>query len=258
MSLLPTPDVGRTVAEAFVAMHLGHLVCDDVAGSVEFSGGQRAADTALAAFDVSGYARNRSEVLPVARRGASALSPYIRHGLLTLPQVWQHVAGGPERDVKKFRDELLWQEFARHWYSRLGSKTRSGVRNALPPTTASDVATGWDRRMACMNNTIGELTADGWLVNQTRMWLSSHWSVRNGMAWQDGEDYFFQHLLDLGQPIVSDGSGQPARGRRSITGSAVTKLRSARRCSATCARSSSGVQSPTGRRTHRSIRSRSL
>ena len=196
MKLLPTPDVGRAAAGAFVATHLGHLVCDDVAGSVEFLGGQRAADAALAAFDVSGYARNRSEVLPVARRGASGLSPYIRHGLLTLPQVWQHVAGGPERDVKKFRDELLWQEFARHWYSRLGAKTRQGVRNALPPTTASDVAIGWDRRMACMNNTIGELTTDGWLVNQTRMWLSSHWSVRNGMAWQDGEDYFFRHLLD--------------------------------------------------------------
>ena len=118
MSLLPTPGIGRAAAEAFVARHLRHLVCDGVAGSIEFRGGQRAADAALAAFDVSGYARNRSEVLPVSRRGASALSPYIRHGLLALPQVWQHVAGGPERDVKKFRDELLWQEFARHWYSR--------------------------------------------------------------------------------------------------------------------------------------------
>ena len=196
MTRLPTPEPGQGAAEAFVSEHLSHLVCDDVKGSREFRGGQTAADAALAAFDVSGYARNRNEVLPVSRRGASALSPYIRHGLLSLPQVWQHVEGGPERDVKKFRDELLWQEFARHWYSRLGAKTRRGVRNALPPTETGDFDTGWDRRMACMDNTIGELLNDGWLVNQSRMWLSSHWSVREGLSWQQGEDHFFRHLLD--------------------------------------------------------------
>ncbi len=196
MTRLSTPASGRDAAEAFVADHFSHLVCDEVAGSDDFRGGQAAADAALARFDVSGYARNRNEVLPVARRGASALSPYIRHGLLTLPQVWAHVADGPERDVKKFRDELMWQEFARHWYSRLGAKTRKGVRNVLPATATGDFDSGWDRRMACMDNTIGELLNDGWLVNQTRMWLSSHWSVRQGLSWQQGEDHFFRHLLD--------------------------------------------------------------
>jgi len=34
------------------------------------------------------------------------------------------------------------------------------------------------------------------LVNQTRMWLASHWSVRNGADWRVGEQYFFTHLLD--------------------------------------------------------------
>jgi len=196
MTLLPTPEPGRSGAESFVAEHLSRVVCDEVSGSEEFRGGQAAADAALTAFDVSGYARNRNEVLPVSRRGASALSPYIRHGLLTLPQMWRHVAGGPERDVKKFRDELMWQEFARHWYSRLGAKTKRGVRNALPPTATGTFDSGWDRNMACMDNTIGELVGDGWLVNQTRMWLSSQWSVREGLSWQDGEDHFFRHLLD--------------------------------------------------------------
>lgn len=196
MTHLPTPEPGRAAAEAFVAEHLGRLVCDDVVGSQAFSGGQRAADAALAAFDVTGYARNRNEVLPVSRRGASGLSPYIRHGLLTLPQVWRHVAGGPERDVTKFHDELMWQEFARHWYSRLGFRTREGVRKALPAIAEGTVESGWDRKMACMDNTIGELHNDGWLVNQTRMWLSSHWAVREGLDWRDGEDHFFRHLLD--------------------------------------------------------------
>ena len=89
------------------------------------SGRPTAADAALAAFDVAGYAAGRNEVWPESRRGASRLSPYIRHGLLTLQQAWEHVGDGPARDRTKFRDELLWQEYARHLYARLGERTRT-------------------------------------------------------------------------------------------------------------------------------------
>ncbi len=178
-----------------MADHLAHLTCDDVAGSPRFRGGQTAADAALAAFDVSGYAADRNEVYPIPRRGASALSPYIRHGLLSLPQVWEHVTGGPVDDVAKFRNELLWQEYARHWYSRLGRRTTTGVRNSLD-TEQITTADPWNRDMACLELSVGELEEEGWLVNQSRMWLSSQWAVREGARWQDGEDYFFRHLLD--------------------------------------------------------------
>ncbi len=194
MSDLRLPEPGRSSAEAFVRNHLGHLVSDDVAGSNRIRGGQIAADTALAAFPVAGYARRRNEVHPVSRRGASRLSPYIRHGLLQLPDVWRAVAAGPSRDVAKFRDELLWQEYARHWYARLGRRTGQGVRRELMAPTGS--VGGWDRTLACLDLALGELEADGWMVNQTRMWLASHWAVRDGLRWQDGEDAFFRHLLD--------------------------------------------------------------
>jgi deoxyribodipyrimidine photo-lyase len=195
---LPVPEVGRDAGEAFVEEHFAGLFVGDAVGSERFRGGQGAADAALAAFDVSGYASRRNEVLPQRRRGASALSPYIRHGLLSLPAVWRHVAGGPARDVKKFRDELLWQEYARHWYARLGARTRTGIRRELPNAGEETAARldGWNAEMACMAATVGELERDGWLVNQTRMWLSSDWSVRNGQMWQGGEDLFFAHLLD--------------------------------------------------------------
>ena len=195
---LPVPAPGRGAAEAFVGVHLDGLFHGEVAGSERFRGGQAAADAAMDAYDVRGYAATRNEVLPEPRRGASALSPYIRHGLLSLPTVWRHVAGGPARDVGKFRDELLWQEFSRHWYARLGPRTRRGVRRELanvtdPRATGLD---GWNRDMACLASTVGELERDGWLVNQTRMWMSSDWTVRHGHPWRDGEDLFFTHLLD--------------------------------------------------------------
>lgn len=190
---LPTPEPGRSEAESFVSTYLSHLACDDVAGSQRFRGGQTAADTALATFDVTGYANKRNEVLPVGRRGASALSPYIRHGLLTLREVWDHVADGPARDVSKYRDELLWQEYSRHLYARLGRRTNRGLRQEV---ASRNGATGWDRSMNCISFVLDELETDGWLVNQTRMWMASDWTNRNGGQWQDGEDEFFRHLLD--------------------------------------------------------------
>lgn len=173
------------------------MYCDAPVGSERFRGGQTAADAALAAYDVTGYAARRNQVLPESRRGASALSPYIRHGMLPLRRVWEHVAGGPAKDVRKFRDELMWQEFARHWYARLGTQTRRGVRRELAADgDGREGLDGWDRSMACMDATVGELQRDGWLVNQTRMWLSSDWTIRNDLRWQDGENVFFTHLLD--------------------------------------------------------------
>ena len=220
MTALPVPDPGRAAAEEFVARHLDHLTCDDVRGSGSFAGGQAASDAALASFDVTGYASRRNEVSPPSRRGASRLSPYIRHGMLTLSEVWDHVGGGPRRDVDKYRDELLWQEYARHWYARLGTRTRQNLRHHLPGsdhTTGGGADDGWSRRLACLDVTLDELERDGWLVNQTRMWLAGHWTVREGWRWQDGEDHFFRHLLDgsraanrLGwQWVTAAGSSKP-------------------------------------------------
>ena len=192
---LPTPGTGRDAAETWVADHLADLVDDPdrIVGSDRFRGGQSPADAALAAFDVAGYAERRNQVLPESDRGASGLSPHIRHGLLTLRQVWRHVAGGPGRDVAKFRDELMWQEYARHWYLHNGAATARGVRRERAHVEAD---ADWDRSMACVDATLTELERDGWLVNQTRMWLSSEWAVRRDGAWQVGEEHFFRHLLD--------------------------------------------------------------
>ena len=84
MTKMPVPEPGRRSAERFVDCQLSHLVADEVRGSETIAGGQTAADAALASFDVTGYARSRNTVEPIAARGASGLSPYIRHGLLQL------------------------------------------------------------------------------------------------------------------------------------------------------------------------------
>lgn len=188
----PAPD--RDAVRAWVAAHLRDVVRGPVTGS-HITGGQVAADAALGALDITGYARRRNEVWPRSRRGASGLSPYIRHGLLSLPRVWSSV-DGPIEDRDKFRDELLWQEYARHLYARLGTATRHALRFSVEEYRGSGDRPGWSEEALCIADSVRELQEDGWITNQQRMWLASHWTVREGHGWREGEDVFFRHLLD--------------------------------------------------------------
>jgi deoxyribodipyrimidine photo-lyase len=183
-------------------------------GRSSIQGGQTAANRALNDLDIRGYATNRSEVLPKARRGATVLSPYIRHNLITLKQAWAAVENAPHSDREKFRDELLWQEYARHLYARVGTELFHNLRFEAQWDAEGD---GWNRDMACVDMVVDELEQDGWLVNQTRMWLASHWSVRNQKGWLHGQERMHRELLDgsraanlLGwQWTVGSGTGKP-------------------------------------------------
>jgi deoxyribodipyrimidine photo-lyase len=193
--LLPVPEPGPDAAVQWVTDHLDDLCSDTPAASPAFRGGQEAADSMLANLDLSGYASRRNAVLPRSRRGASRISPYIRHGLIDLPTAWNAAASAPSRDRTKYRDELAWQEYARHLYARIGRRNASALR-AAPARPAQIWNEPWPLAMNCVSSCVEELESDGWLVNQTRMWLSSQWTVRAGAEWTSGEDRFFTHLLD--------------------------------------------------------------
>jgi deoxyribodipyrimidine photo-lyase len=202
---LPSPPAERDAVRAWVATHLGHLTCEPAGGPVPASpvrGGQAAADAALAALDLTGYAARRSEVWPRERRGATRLSPYVRHGLLPLPTVWAAAKDAPARDRAKFRDELLWQEYARHLYARLGPATARPLRFDAPVPAQPWEREPWPQDMACVAATTAELHEEGWLVNQTRMWLASQYSVRAGADWREGAREMYRHLLD-GSPAAN-------------------------------------------------------
>jgi deoxyribodipyrimidine photo-lyase len=176
----------KIVDQDFKSLHSG-------GGRSSIQGGQSAADQALNDLDIAGYAKQRSQVLPHSARGASVLSPYIRHNLLPLQRVWDHVGKAPFADREKYRDELLWQEYARHLYARIGTRLFSNLRYEQVWDKSGD---GWPQGMACVDFATDELAQDGWLVNQTRMWLASHWTVRNEFGWLHGQEQMYRHLLD--------------------------------------------------------------
>ena len=200
--------VSQIIEAEFGGLYSGPLVISSIAG------GQQAADRALENLDITRYAEQRSEVEPRDKRGATVLSPYIRHNLLTLSQVFKAVKDAPYKDREKFRDELFWQEYARHLYARIGVKLFENLRFEANWNTSGD---GWNREMLCIDRVVTELESDGWLVNQSRMWMASHWTVRNEMGWLHGQERMFRELLDgsraanlLGwQWTVGAGTGKP-------------------------------------------------
>ena len=205
-------DLNRPVLE-IIESDFKDLYSGDL-GLSSIKGGQSAANQALANLDITGYANTRSQVLPKENRGASVLSPYIRHNLLTLKKVYDAVKTAPYKDREKFQDELFWQEYARHLYARLGTKLFENLRFDINRNSPGD---GWDRQMNCINTVLTELETDGWLVNQTRMWLASHWAVRNNIGWIHGQEKMYQQLIDgsraanlLGwQWTAGSGTGKP-------------------------------------------------
>ncbi len=198
----------QIIERDFRGLYSGQLGVSSIAG------GQSAANRALEQLDITRYAEDRSQVLPVDKRGASVLSPYIRHNILTLAQVYSAVKSAPTKDREKFRDELYWQEYSRHLYARIGTRLFENLRFEADWQSPGD---GWNREMLCIDTVVAELESDGWLVNQSRMWLASHWTVRNQKGWSHGAERMHRELIDGSRPAnllgwqwtVGAGTGKP-------------------------------------------------
>jgi len=152
----------------------------------------------VAALDPAAYARTRN-----ALGGAvSGLSPYITHGLLSLPQVLAGVNQRHPIEVQhKFVYELGWREFGRHVWAQQGA----GILRSLHPGPLPDEAYApqlpLDIRQGCtgvpvVDRAVQALYATGYLHNHARMWLASYVVHVRKVHWRAGADWLYAHLLD--------------------------------------------------------------
>jgi deoxyribodipyrimidine photo-lyase len=146
----------------------------------------------------------------------SRLSPWIRHGVLSIAEVRDAALARVERpeQAEKFVAELGWHDYWRRVQAALGDRIRhaleSPARNWRQPSRLDHVPvdvlaarTG----MACIDAFVRTLHATGWLHNHERMWLAS-WLVHvRGVHWLAGADWFLEHLLD-GDPAANHLSWQ--------------------------------------------------
>jgi len=181
----------------------------EAASAMTWRGGRRAALERLAALEPAGYARTRNHV----DGAVSGLSPWIRHGVLSLAEVRDAALSRSGAAAEKFISELGWRDYWRRVHAALGDRIARPIETpaATPRAPAGErmpadvlaATTG----MACIDAFVRRLHETGWLHNHERMWLAS-WLVHvRGVDWRAGADWFLSHLVD-GDPASNHLSWQ--------------------------------------------------
>ncbi|CAK6694230.1 FAD-binding domain-containing protein [Synechococcus sp. CBW1107] len=166
-------------------------------------GGSKPALAALEALDPARYAASRNHL----EGAVSGLSPYIRHGVLSLAQVrdvvQQRMARGPGPVSEKLLQELAWRDYWQRLWIRLGD----GVWENLEPLKTGHPEAAYAEELpvdidegrtglACIDAFARQLMDTGWLHNHTRMWLAAYVVHWRRVRWQAGARWFLRHLLD--------------------------------------------------------------
>ncbi len=161
-------------------------------------GGRKAGFTRLNVFNVADYQARRNDVGPSA--GASGLSPYIRHGCVSLRDAKRYAVEtiGANR-ATKFLQELAWRQFWQLQWERYGDQIFANMEEPKVPLGTGDVPVDVleeRTRLNCIDTTSRALHSDGYVINHARMWMAAYLVHHRKVSWQAGTDWFYQYLLD--------------------------------------------------------------
>jgi deoxyribodipyrimidine photo-lyase len=130
------------------------------------------------------------------------LSPYITHGLLSLPEVLAGVIAKHPLGVQhKFVFELGWREYFRHVWAFRGEEIFESLREGLLRQTSYSALLPADIRQGAtavpvIDMAVRTLYATGYLHNHARMWLASYVVHVRKVDWRIAADWLYGHLLD--------------------------------------------------------------
>ena len=166
--------------------------------NIHFAPTRAAALARVAAVRPVDYARSRNAI----DGAVTGLSPYITHGLVTLPEVLAGVASRHRLDVRhKFVFELGWREYFRHVWAHQGDAILQSLHAGPLPDEAYAREVPADIRQArtgvpVIDMAVRTLYATGTLHNHARLWLSSYVVHLRKVHWRAGADWLYAHLLD--------------------------------------------------------------
>lgn len=153
--------------------------------------------------------------------GTSALSPYIRFGMLGLRQavhnarqaIRQARSREEERGTEIWLNELIWREFYIQilYHFPYVSKTafNSSLAN-IPWRNADDEFEAWKTGKTgypIVDAAMRQLRETGWMHNRARMIVASFLVKDLLVDWRWGERWFMENLLD-GDPAANNGGWQ--------------------------------------------------
>ncbi len=149
------------------------------------------------------YASQRNyDFGPKFRSNVSALSPWIRHGLVNEYDVLERVlAKHSLSSAEKFVQEVMWRTYFKGWLEHRPTVWDHYKRdlerlstNVTDPSYRQ--AINGETGIECFDHWAHELVHTGYLHNHARMWFASIWVFTLRLPWQLGADFFMQHLLD--------------------------------------------------------------
>jgi len=168
---------------------------------VDLRGGRTAALAMLAKLDPAAYTRSRNFL----NGAVTHLSPYLRHGVLTLAEVRDHALSVAKHagDADKFINELGWRDYWQRLYAVLGDGVwtdREGWKTGFSASDYSAPVPGDVLQsrtgLVCIDHFSAKLRTTGYLHNHERMWMAAYLTHWLRVRWQDGARWFLQHLLD--------------------------------------------------------------
>ncbi|MCR9254863.1 MAG: deoxyribodipyrimidine photo-lyase [Alphaproteobacteria bacterium] len=198
-----------------------HALFDDVVGShadrphqetlSPFPGGRAEAIDRLAAVKPAQYKRTRNHL----DGAVSRLSPYIRHGILSLSEARDDVLErSSPATAEKFVNELAWRDYWQRVYAKIGhgvwedrEEYKTGFVAADYADTLPPALVAGETGLACMDGFARELEETGYLHNHARMWVAAYVVHFLRVKWQAGARWFLAHLLD-GDPASNNLSWQ--------------------------------------------------
>ncbi len=152
----------------------------------------------IARVQPAAYARTRNHL----DGAVTGLSPYLTHGLVTLPEVLAGVlARGPLPVTHKLVDELGWRAYFRHVWAHRGDAILQSLHGGPRPEAAyartlpADIREG-RTGVPVIDEAVRTLHATGTLHNHARMWLASYVVHLRQVHWRAGADWLVAHLLD--------------------------------------------------------------
>ena len=154
------------------------------------------------------YASQRNyDYGPTNRNSVSALSPWIKHRLITQEEVLtQTLANHSLSASMKFVQEVFWRSYFKGWMEQHPSVWHSYLnsleaafealeRNKFRKTDYGEAIAG-RTGIDCFDHWCDELKETGYLHNHARMWFASIWIFTLRLPWELGADFFLNHLID--------------------------------------------------------------
>ncbi|WP_124552575.1 FAD-binding domain-containing protein [Methylophilus methylotrophus] len=160
-----------------------------------WQGGRTMALQRLQAVDVESYARSRNHLSGAVTR----LSPYLRHGCISLPEALEHVLKHSDKRASKLASELSYRDYFRQVWYRFGTQIMQEIeppKVTLGHNPLPDFISQGFTGLICMDEIVRSLQQQGYVHNHARMWLAAyllHWLK---VDWRQAADWFEQQLLD--------------------------------------------------------------